>query len=594
MRNRRIALGIILFATLLVYAQSLGHGFVQYDDNLLIYENPNVLTFSLQTMWNVFTSYDPELYIPVTFLSHQFEHLFFGISAPGYHVVSLVLHLISVLLVFWISNRLGEAFADEETAGWIGITTAALFALHPINVEAVAWAAARKDLLSGTLFLATAASYLRYRDTESRLGYWLSIVIFFLALGSKVTAVTLPFALLLVDWFRGRKIDRYTLKEKIPYFGLSVLFVVIAFIGKSTQISTLSMVEKAFLSAKNVAFTLSTTIFPTKLTVLHVQPFPPIEIGQDMLISALVLIGLLAVILLTYRKQKIIAFGLSFFLLTLVPSFESFFKSGYVYFAAERYAYVPIVGLLFLIAALAVPRINRKVLIATLLIICFIFGYLSWRQTQTWKDSRALYERVLSIYPYSNHAWSNYGTVMYEEGDLEGALESYKRALEIDTRSPQTHGNLGIIYYKQGDLKAAETAFREGMDSIPDYRPIIEVDLNPFFLLASLLDETGRSVETVAILERAQEIGPQFFYAQYDLGLKYQQLGRWQEAYDAFMAATEIYPKHVEAHYRLAAVAGELGRIDDAIEAMERVVRLDPDYARAKEHLFNMKKLRGR
>lgn len=581
--------------TFALYVPALFGGFVSYDDSLLIYKNPNVLSFSTVTLKTIFTTYDPELYIPITLLTYQIEHALFGLNPFVFHLTSVLLHVLCVMLVFGILRRLSTVRLSERESLWIAFVGAMIFAWHPLNTEAAAWLAARKDLLASTFCFASWLMYIKYTESERRSQLVWSIVLYALGLGSKVSIIMLPAALLLTDYYVGRTINRKAIFEKIPYAIPAVIFGIIAVIGKVHQLSPLTQVEQLFLGMRGAIFYLSHFFVPVQLSILHPESWP-IDKSSFALLSSLVLgLGLIAVAALTLRKNKLLTLGIGFYFLMLLPTFATFWKNGFIYFASERYPYVALVGIIFLLCTAIVPFSlqDKKKSVINGLIFCLIMmslGTLSFLQIRTWKDSETLLRHTLKFNPTSAHAMNNLGTALYEKGQTEEALSLYDQALSMDPNLPQVHGNRGLLLLKLGKKAEAEAAFKKGI-AVELPRQIIENDLTPDFLLAEFLFNEGRSIEGMEILEHAVERGPDFFASHHNLAIKYQQMGRLKEAQRELAIALQIKSKHLDALYRFAAVSAELGQLREAKVALERIVDIDPRYEDAAAHLERIEQM---
>lgn len=239
-------IGAFFLILLIIYGSSLTNDFVRWDDGLLIYENPAIRSITPSTLKTIFTSYDPELYIPLTFFSYQIDYLIGGTHAAIYHAQNLLWHTLNALLVALLLWRLTRQ-------GWPSLFGGLLFALHPLNTETVAWSSARKDVLSTFFFLVSLLSYLSYRTQKKRSAYAFSLLSFTLGLLSKVTVITLPVVLFLFDFREHRRWSGKMLVEKIPYLLLSVLFAVIATAGKSGVLSASTLSEKILLSLRGAS-----------------------------------------------------------------------------------------------------------------------------------------------------------------------------------------------------------------------------------------------------------------------------------------------------------------------------------------------------
>ncbi|MDD5041069.1 MAG: tetratricopeptide repeat protein [Candidatus Peribacteraceae bacterium] len=604
LRRQSLIIGCLVIVTLFTFIPSLANGFVGIDDGLLITKNPIVLHLNARTLRAAFTSYDPELYIPLTFLTYQLEAATFGVHPFPFHLTNLLLHIGSVLLVFAVTRRLASFRLAPQDAQAVGLFCALLFAIHPLNTEAVVWAAARKDVLSTFFFFASFLFYLRFRSGGARRSLFVSILFFLLALLAKVSVLLLPFVLLLVDTVEGRRLTRTVWQEKLPYFGLAALFGAVALFGKQTQLLALNPFEKGLLACKATVFYLRSLFWPAGLTIFHQQGMSIALENPDLWFPPLVVLALVVVAVLAYRRRPFVFFGIAFYLLFLLPSFITFWKNSFVFFASERYAYIAMVGMLFALGTLILPPLSNALqqgsargrffgFFSGALLILVLAG-LTVRQSRTWRDAIALNERALAVAPRSVQAMNNLGSAYFDEGAYQKALALFDRALVIDPTLPVAYANRGQTLRYLGDTEGALQAYAKGIDSLPQDRPPLPQDLSPFLRLSELLDELGRPQEATQVLRGAIQRLPQAPLPHYYLGMKEQQFGHLPEARDQFRLATTLDPGIADAFYRLAAVSAELGDLPGAVQALDRVLTLDPDNETAQEHLKNIKLLQAR
>src|SRR3989338_1403578 len=358
---RKLAiLFVFFFAVLLaLYGHALTFDFVTLDDGILIYQNPAAQGFSWENLVRAFTTYDPELYIPLTLLTYQLDYAIGGTSPVIYHLSNLLWHAgngVMVTVLVWLLLRsLGErGFFLGVSSGacpLIAIFCGLLFLVHPINTEAAVWASARKDLVSLFFFLLSLVMYIRYVAAESGkleaggIHYAMSIAAFGLALLAKVSAVMLPVILVLIDWYTGQRFDKRFMKNKIPYLILAVIFGIVAIYGKAG-----GRTASPLLGIASIFFSLRKYFFPRDLSVGY--PFT----GDITLVSPafiLPFLGVLAVCVFIgfcfRRKWNAPVFGLLFFLVTIIPSLFNLSKGLVNYLVADRYVYLPQVGLVFVI-----------------------------------------------------------------------------------------------------------------------------------------------------------------------------------------------------------------------------------------------------
>ncbi|MBT4020895.1 tetratricopeptide repeat protein [Candidatus Peribacteria bacterium] len=618
MKNRRAVIVVIFFLAinLLIYSQSLNNKFVRWDDGLLIYENPIVRNLSVSSVAAAFSTYDPELYIPLTFISYQIDYLVGGVDPFMYHVTNLLLHTLNSLLVFLFAYFL---LKNRFAALFCGV----LFAVHPLNAEAVVWASARKDLLATFFFLGALVSYLKsthysLQTTHRLYVNKLSILCFLLSLLSKVSVIALPLVLLLIDYLKDRKIDRGVILEKIPYFALSIIFGIVAIFGKAEVIEGIGFTDTVIMACRSGIFYISKIFIPTGLSVLYpagdsISIFDPIYF-----VPVILVIGLMSS-LIYFRKNKLFVFSILFFLINLIPSFTNFAKDGDLYFASDRYAYIPMIGVLILICALLF-KFKKKLLhnyslliihCSFLIVIC-IFAALSFFQSRVWASTESLFTNVIERYPNMSHrAHNNIGNVYRRQDDLDKAIAEFEIALSIKPH-PKTYGNLGAVYRKNGDTLKALEQYRKAMELDPEnaepyfglglvyaasndfgnaldnYNRALELDpryAEAYSNIGALYASRGDYERAVENYLNAIEANSMFIQAYYNLGVSYSQLGKNSEAISAYEGAIEIHPNFVAARLNLGILYYGKKRIDDAVYEFEQVLEIDPNNASARSAL---------
>lgn len=576
---------------LLVFGPSVAtHHFVSLDDTLLITRNAAVHELTVRSVRHIFTSYDPELYVPLTLLSYQVEHALWGLVPAVYHASNLVLHIASTVMLFFLFSRLFRA-------RWIALFCALLFALHPLQSEAVLWAAARKDVLSTFFFV---LSLLIYETTRhDRRGRWWSVGAFFLGLLSKVTVATLPFVLLLLDCWQGRPISRKSVISKWPYFLLSAIFIVIALFGKRQNVATLGLISTFLLACKSTIFFLEKFLWPSSLSVLYPQETPVTITSAEFALPVAAVILLLCVVAFLWMRWRPGAIGLLFFLLTLAPGFANFWKNNYLFFASDRYVYIPIIGLLLALGAaldhlLHSPfpaTIRARALPAVAAGLVIASSIATAVHADVWRDSRSLYHQTLALYPREGVALNNLGYILLSDGETEEGLALLHRAVAADPNHVQPRINIAQHYEKAGDMARAEEWFHKAVAALPPV-PSAE-DLGACYLLGVFLIDAGKIDEGLAALRLATEHAPHLSEPFLNLGLQLQKAGRIDEALAAFEHAIALNDRDIASRYHLAGIYAERGRLPEAREQLEKVTALDAGYEKAAEHLRAIRGLMG-
>jgi protein O-mannosyl-transferase len=607
-------------AGFLVYGASLGNDFVSWDDTGLIRDNPNVHELSLKTVRNVFTTYDPELYIPLTFLSYQIDHIIGGLHPFVYHLTNLVLHIVNALLVTWFLYLV----LQRE---WLALFLGAIFLLHPLNTEAVAWASARKDVLSTCFFLGSLLCWMYARDSGRTRLLVLSVILFTLGALSKVMVITLPVVLVMIDMLDRRSLTRRTILEKLPFFLIGTFFGVIAIFGKAKILVASTMLQKVLMACKATIFYLTTFFVPANLSVMYPYTGVIRLSSPDFFVPVLLTIAVLLAAWFFRRRNKLVTFGILFFVLTLMPTFTNFAKAGDMYVASDRYAYIPMIGLLLAIGAVIarwsdrpggvrVQKSRRQTQRGFALVLLALCAFLSAKQSGTWRDSMTLYDHVLAHYPNAISARNNRGmeflaagkyddairefdlasairknpmtqanraAALVAKGSLDEALVEFEKALALDPTLPDALYGIGNVYQKRGELQKAALQYRMTLESDPTYTNALN-NLGAVYIKLELWDEAMRTF-TEAIRQR-----PDFEASYLNLAGVYLQRGMKAEAEDMYRAAIALGSVDPDARAELATLTYARGNIDEAAQLLRQVLEIDPSNRVAVSLILQMKR----
>jgi hypothetical protein len=444
---------LLIAAVFCTFAVSLSNPLVNWDDYRLIGGHEPVRELSLSSIRYVFTHFDPELYIPLALLSYQVEQAVFGFHPAVFHATSLLLHILNALLA-WMFLRI---FLKSPSFALLG---ALLFALHPIQTEAVAWASARKDLLASFFALLSLLLYVHSSEKKYRIG---TVITFALALLSKVSVVTLPLIFLLIDWREKGGVTMRDVFSKWPHFLLSLVFGLVAIFGKSHNLSSLTLLETVLLSFKATVFYLWQIFVPFHFSAFYEQSTPILLTSAEFLVPIALFALLLGAAAVSLRWTKEGFFAFAWYLLFIAPSVATFMKAeGEVFFASDRYAYLALLGIILAIIRFIEIKVPKKTHLGiSLLLIIFSFGFAgkSFLQTQTWAGEEALFGNAVRAYPESFVAQHNLGYEYLKTGRYELAIEQLTKAIEMDPMIARAHANLGAAYGKIGE-------YEKGLDEI--------------------------------------------------------------------------------------------------------------------------------
>ncbi|MGD0650692.1 MAG: tetratricopeptide repeat protein [Verrucomicrobiia bacterium] len=553
-------------ATIAVYWPVRHFDFVNYDDSYYVYENPRVRGgLTLEGLaWAFSTNYRSNWH-PLTWLSHMLDCQLFGLDAGAHHLVNVLFHVASVLLLFHVLNRM-------TTAPWRSAFVAAVFALHPLRVESVAWVAERKDVLSGFFWMLTVWAYVRYVEqltvhgSRFRAFYGLALLFFALGLMAKPMLVTLPFVLLLLDyWPLGR--THWTqsaagndakrslaelLQEKLPFLALAIVSCGVTFWAQHTggaveSLERLPVGNRVANAVVSYVRYLAKAFWPHGLAVFY--PYRPWPL-EAVAVTGAVLLGVSAWVIRRARCEPQFVVGWLWYLGTLVPVI------GLVQVGsqsmADRYTYIPMIGLLIMVAwgvprRIADQRVRKWVsaAAAALLGLCAV---LCRFQLCYWKNTETL----------------------------------FRHALEVTSANWVAHNNLGAALKLAGKRKEAVREFGEAVRLNPN-------DGYAQINLGTALLEVGKFPDAIRHLEQAVRIKPDSVIAHNVLGVAFLNAGEIQKATAQFERALELDPDSADPHYNMGLVLRKAGKAQDAIAQFEQAVRLKPDFTKAKQELAQLR-----
>ncbi|NOS67149.1 MAG: tetratricopeptide repeat protein [Candidatus Peribacteraceae bacterium] len=579
--KRPVMFIIALFFALsaLVYGKAVWQSeFVRWDDGMLVYENPAIREISPATIKHIFSTYDPELYIPVTFFSYQIDYQIGGIHPFQYHLTNFLFHTFNALLVAWFVMLIFVR-GQKARSLFLGIFCGLLFLLHPLHTEGVMWVSGRKDLLSTFFLLLTLIYWVRWRENPVRRWYLMAIGFFALALMSKVMAITLPVILLLIDWQQGRLREtplrvRQIFTEKIPFFALSIIFGLIGIGGKTKTVASSSTLEKILMAGKSSVFYLRKILWPDNFSLLYPYHKDVVLTSPDFYIPIIVWVVILIIIVLLWRRTRDVAFGVALYAVTVAPTFLNFTKGGDldVYFASDRYAYFPSIGVFIAVVALisliAKQRIPKQIAIGIGACVIIALGVRSYVQSQVWRTTYTLLTNVLVHYPESHVAHNNIANAWRLEGRLDDAIGEFEKALAIRPHA-KIYANLGAVYRKQGKIPEALEVYRKGIELNPHSREI--------YMGRSLVWIAQKNyVAAEQDLLRALQEDPTYLEAHINLGATYAYQGNMQKAIEQYRIAINLNPFYPDVRFNLGVALQSTGDIEGAMAQYERAVHLAP------------------
>ena len=629
-RSLRLAiLAGLTLAPLLVYSRVTTFDFAGVDDGTYVAANPHVLgglTWD-GTAW-AFTSLDASNWHPLTWLSLMLDAEIGGPSPGVFHRTNVGIHVVNTLLLFVVFLRM-------TSRPWRSAFVAGLFALHPLHVESVAWITERKDVLSTFFWLVTMLAYARYAERPGAGRYLLVGSALALGLMTKPMLVTLPLVLVLLDfwplgrWSPGRPGLLASVREKLPLLALAAASSAVTLVAQTGAMRSLAAYPAPLRLANAVVsygWYLRKSVWPSGLALLY--PYDQDLSPLTVILSAAFLVAVSALAWFTATKRPYLAVGWLWYLGTLVP------VSGLVQVGAEpmadRYAYVPLVGI-FVAVAWGAPDLpgvgrwsagtRRVVLGSAAALVLVVLGWNSRVQTGHWRDAETVFRRALDVRENNHRAHNglaielkrrgrtdeailhmretlridpeyvsglaNLGSMLVDAGRFDEAVVRYREALRLAPQDCDLRANLGIALTRQGSFDEAQAAFVEALRLDPDY-----VLTHKGFGL--LLARRGDDVRALEHLERAVRGHPEDGGTRLNLAIVLMRLGRMDRAESELREILRRDPENATAHKRLGMVLTDRGAWDEAIREIEGSLRLDPAQPELRDDLRRLHELRER
>lgn len=542
---------LIVLATAAAYLPTLENGFTNWDDPELILKNDTIKGLTGLHLRAIFTNSYAGFggYTPLVLLSYAVEHEISGLDPKVFHVDNLVLHALNTLLIYALLVLIGGDL-------WIGFVAALLFGVHPLHVEAVAWIQGRKDLLFSFFFIAAAIGYQVYLRRPKRPAAWyaLSLALFGCALFSKVAAISFPLVVLLLESHERRTLDKGTPRRLAPFLGLAAAFLVLAFLTMRSGAYGVPTAKVPMTYLQNLGQFFYAFVFYVGKIVLPVRLFAryplvsspgPLAPGLSVAVFTVACAGLY---FYSRRDRETVRFGAAFFILTLLPTLPFHF-AGQPY--ADRYAYLPLAGLLFILAAWLrkgprVParaaRTSLAVRAGLLLFVVALLGLKTQALCRNWRDSLTLWTSVLRYDPRSAVAYLNRSQALIDADQPDRAMADLDKVLPLDPKNPKIYLNRGVIRFMKGDFPAAMAEFT-----------------------------------------RCVEVQPRFTPGYFNRGLTWGRLKQFPKAIEDLTTALGIEPGFAPAYYYRGLAQKELGRTDLALADFRSAYRLGPNETLRKE-----------
>ncbi len=542
------AIYLFLFvATLVIYGQVRNFAFLSFDDAQGLLNNPQVRDgFSWGgIVWAFSTGYASN-WFPLTWFSHMLDFQLFGMDAGWHHLVNVLIHAISSVLLFALLKRM-------TGAKWESAFVAFVFALHPLHVESVAWISERKDVLFAFFWFLTTWLYLDFLDKRTGAKYLLVVAAFCLGLMSKQMIVTLPFALLLLDFWplkRTRTGLKMLVLEKVPLVALSVAASAIAFLAQRNggAVQTLEAIPLAARAANALmayAIYVANFFWPTGLAFFY--PYPARWPMGEVAFAGAALAAMSVSVVLAFRKRPYLAVGWFWFLGTLAPVI-GIIQVGHQS-RADRYTYIPLIGISTMVAWAAAEAFEkwpraRQVLAGVAIVVCAWWTLITWLQIPYWKDSAALYTRAIAVTDANYLAHLNLGVDMAAEGHYPEAARELFTSIEENPDQPHARNSLGGVLFTMGRRDEALEQFTQAIRLEPG-----NAEAHGNF--GNALVDVGRIDDAIRELNTALQLNPGMATAYYGLGRVLVMQGRAKDAVTYFNEALRINPGFAAARAEL-------------------------------------------
>ncbi|MEO5358216.1 MAG: tetratricopeptide repeat protein [Nitrospirae bacterium YQR-1] len=558
--------------------------FINYDDPVYITNNPLVLNgFTLKSFIPAFKATTNGNWSPLVEISNMSAVSVFGLKAYGHHLINVALHVAASIVLFYVMRAL---FHSDG----ISLFTALAFATHPMHVEPVAWISQRKDVLYAFFFFLSMLLYVDYAKRPSALKYTFTLIAFICSLMSKAMAVTLPAVLLIADIyplerFSGRERNRSIIYEKIPFFFFSIVISVVTYLvqksaGAVETKQPVALIIRLGNAVISLAEYVSKLFIPVNMSVFY--PYRAGIAVWEVLVCAALITAMTFLAVKYLKKRPYIFTGWFFYLVTISPVI-GIIQAG-SQSVADRYTYVPYVGLFIIIACLVTESLQKYAkycVTAAAAITIFVFMLISFKQISRWKDSETLLRHGISVTENNYVLYNNLAEVLQRQWKTSEALKNYSAALSIKPDYADARAGIGIAYMYEGN-------FDKALENLN-----IALQLNPkcveaYIALAAIITARGQQATALQYLNRGLSIAPNSALLRYNLGVTYLAAGKSAEALENLKISVNLNPYDAKAFFYLGNVYAAQGKLTEAESAYRSALHLQPDYTDAMVNLGNV------
>lgn len=597
---------ILIVLILSAYWPVQNFEFVAYDDQIYVTRNYQIqsgLTF--KTFIYSFTDTRTSNWHPLTMLSHALDWQLFGNNAGGHHWMNLIIHIFNTILLFLLLNIMTGAI-------WRSAAVAALFAIHPINVESVAWVAERKNVLSTIFWFLTMLFYVWYVRKPGWKRYLPVFLCFVLGLMSKPMLVTLPFVLLLMDFWPLKRMAfsdlntdpsysfgmkekiSFLILEKIPLLFMTAASMMLTFyaaksIGTVAPFSTVSLTQRIYNAILSYFFYLKKLFWPTDLAVFY--PLRDDISLQQLLPAVLVLVAVTAIFCRYYKKHPYLAVGWFWYLGTLVPVIGIVQVGGQS--MADRYAYIPFIGifiaLIWAIADLIRNRLFKMITVFFIVVMLIGLSVVTHKQILYWKNSFTLFERALSVTKENAIALIGMGNELIKQDKIDDAIFHFNEAIKVNSKNPANY----IAFVNLGQALSLQKKNTEAIEAFKKSLSINPTCTEAYHQLGFVLFQSGRVDEAIAAYQQAIAFNNDYPPYHESLGNAFLKQGKIPEAINEYMEVLRNQPNNPRTHNNLGMLYMNQGRTDEAVKHFQETIRLQPLFANAHYQLSIILKKKG-
>lgn len=579
--------GIIALITLVVFSPSFRCGFTNWDDPVYVTKQELLLHPGVHNLKDIFTTNVSNNYHPLTMLSLKWDTDTALLSPKPFHVTNVILHIINTLLVFVFIYLLGKKRI------WVAVFVAFFFGIHPMHVESVSWISERKDVLYTMFFLMAAISYLKYIFVDKKKSLWYILTLFFFVLSclSKAMAVSLTLILLLLDFYCERKITFKVVMEKIPFLILSLLFGVVAIKAQAAEsiapFAVLTLFQRVMIGTYSMLIYLVKLVIPYQLSAFY--PYPSLladgTLPKIYYASPFIALAITGIVVWSLKyKKKIFFFGFFFFLTTIILVLQ-FVSVGQV-IIAERYSYVPYIGLLFMIGEVynnyagslsgkGLIQILKIIIPASVVIAGCIFCYITYNRAQVWNDNESLWTDVIKKHPGVAVAYKNRGLHYVDNKEYDKALQDYNNFIAIKQDD-------GTVYSQRANMYGLQHKYDL---ALKDYSKAIELEkgqrYEPYLNRAitySLMKEYSKAI---ADYDKAMSIAPDSLIVYQNRGYLLIETNNFAQALENFNKLISLNKQDYNAFYFRGFAKYKLGKMKEAIEDYNASIALNPGDGKA-------------